>query len=123
MGGAVRRITRNFTKPLKKAVKEVAKISPVTEQVARAVGVTEEPKAAEPVKPKAAARSPAAAPAEKAGATQAAATVTPKAATGAGGAMGGEAPTRRRRRGRGIATGSRGVTGGAPVERKSLLGG
>jgi hypothetical protein len=47
---------------------------------------------------------------------------TPKAATAAGGAET-QTQAQRRRGRRGIRTGSRGVMGSAPVEKKSLLGG
>lgn len=111
MGGVIRNVTKVIAKPLQEVVK----------QVGEATGIIEEPKAAAPAaKPKEAVGAAAAA-AEAA--PSAAPTATPKAATAAGGGASAETPSARRRRGRGRVTGSRGVMGSAPVERKSLLGG
>lgn len=110
MGGVIRNVTKVIAKPLQEVVKQAGK----------ATGIIEEPQAAAPAaKPKEAVGAAAAA-AEAA--SSAAPTATPKAATAAG-ATAAETPSARRRRGRGRVTGSRGVMGAAPVERKSLLGG
>ena len=109
MGGVIRRVAKTVTKPVQQVVKEAAKISPVA-QVAEAVGIMPEKKAA------------AAASAASSAEAPAAATVTPKAATGVGGTQT-QTQAQRRRGRRGIRTGARGVMGSAPVERKSLLGG
>ena len=131
MGGVsrtIRRVVKKAAAPIAKIAKEVPVVGNVVEAVEKQVSppkdVVRTPGfAAETgMAPRVKSGVFSGGPAEKAAATEAAATATPKAATAAG-ATAAETPSARRRRGRGRVTGSRGVMGAAPVERKSLLGG
>jgi len=104
---------RQIVKLAKKAVSPVAK----------AAKLVDKPKAAEPVTPKPAEAAPAKTMTEAATSYNATQSVTPKASVAAGESeMAATSDQTRRRRARGIATGSRGVTGAARTTRKRLLG-
>lgn len=114
--GGVSRIIRNPVKAVKEIVSPVAQAAGLTPQPAPAPAPTAAPSAPMQAPIPAPEMSPA--PAKK--------PVEPKAAVAAPGGegqqMAGSYSQRRRRRGS-VATTSRGLTGGAPLERKSLLGG
>jgi len=107
---------RQIVKLAKKAV------SPVAKTLKEAVDMGS-PKPTAPVTPKPAEAAPAKTMTEAATSYNATQSVTPKASVAAGESeMAATSDQTRRRRARGIATGSRGVTGSARTTRKRLLG-
>lgn len=132
MGG----VSRSIRKVAKKVTKPIAQVAAATPIVKDVMKVANDPlRAVKPGKMLAQQARPdtyAGAPKEviKAAESQAQQTITgatglgptPKAAVGAGSEMTADSAQTRRRRARGIATGSRGVTGQARVSRKRLLG-
>lgn len=122
MGGVSRSI-RKVAKKVTKPIAQVAAAVPVVKEVAKAV--------TKPGRPDTFAGAPkevvsAAADQAKQTIMETAGTplgaVKPKATVGYDSEMAADSAQTRRRRARGIATGSRGVTGQARVSRKTLLG-